>query len=832
MTGYSPVISIFAQFYHKAMFAAFLKKNLIHILVLLSFLLVTVVYFSPLVFEKKALPQGDVMQGLGGAQEIFEYAKETGKQTLWTDGLFSGMPSIMVYTGYPGNLVPRIYPYIILGLPRCADMIFLSLVGFYFLMLAYNIRPILAAAGSFAFAFSTYTIVSIEAGHNSKVTAMAFMPLVLAGIVWAYRKNAWQGAAMLAIGLALNLQTNHVQITFYTFLTALFLLANELIVSIKEGKLKPFIIYSLGLGLAAGIAVGTHAGYLLSVSEYGPYSIRGKSELTPTDPKVASEGLDKDYAFDWSYAPAETMTLLIPRFYGGSSNENVGTKSDTYETLTSKGVPAGSAKDFTKSLPTYWGDLPFTSGPLYVGAIIIFLFVLGLLVLDNKDKYWILASSIFSLFLIWGKHFESFNYFLFDYLPLFNKFRAVMMAVVIAQITLPLLAMLSLEKILLYTDKEALKKKVFIAFGITGGLCALIFILGSTFFSFQAEGDARLLENFKNMTGDASFAQQIMDAIVSDREGMMRGDALRSLLFIGLVAGLIYIYLLGKIKEVVVIAGSAVLVFLDIWTLDKNYLNTSSFVRKPNESFFAKSVADEAILQDTAISYRVLNVSGNPFTENRTSYFHKSIGGNNPAKLRRYQDLIERHLSKNNEKVLSMLNAKYAIISPEQPPQLIPGALGNAWFVQEIKKVNSPDEEIAALDKFEPAYTAVVDVNKFKVAKDKFDNAGATISLKEYQPNYLRYESNSKSEGLAVFSEIYYPHGWTVTIDGKNTELLRANYVLRAVNVPAGEHTIEMRFDLPTYHTGNQISLISSILLFGGVIGIVVMEVIKKKKHA
>jgi hypothetical protein len=524
------------------------------------------------------------------------------------------------------------------------------------------------------------------------------------------------------------------------------------------------------------------------------------------------------------------MTLLIPRFYGGSSNENVGKNSVTYETLTSKGVPASSAKDFTKSLPTYWGELPFTSGPLYIGAIIVFLFVLGLLVAEGTSKYWLLAATVFSLFLTWGKNFETFNYFLFDHLPLFNKFRAVMMAIVIAQLCMPVLALLALENILKSKEnKEKLKKNLLVAFGITGGVCLVVMLISGSF-DFSSSGDVKMLENFKSMTGDAGFAQQIMDAIVSDRESLMRSDAFRSFLFIALVAGMVYFYLLGKIKENVVVIGAAALIFLDLWMLDKNYLNNGNFQKKGTNTFFSPSLADEAIKKDTAISYRVYNLSANPFTENRTSYFHKSIGGNNPAKLRRYQDLIERHLSKNNEKVLSMLNAKYAIISPDQPPQLLPGAMGNAWFVSEIKKVQNPDEEIVALDNFEPAYTAVVDVSKFKVTADKFDSSLSTISLKECTPKYLRYMSNSSSEKLAVFSEIYYPLGWTATIDGKPADLIRANYVLRAMYIPAGTHTIEMKFDLPSYHLGEKISLVCSLLLISSLLGIAVVEIIPKKK--
>ena len=406
-----------------------------------------------------------------------------------------------------------------------------------------------------------------------------------------------------------------------------------------------------------------------------------------------------------------------------------------------------------------------------------------------------------------------------------------MMAIVIAQLCMPVLAIVALERVLSSNEeKDRLKKKIFYAFGLTGGLCLLV-ALGASMFDFSTAGDVKMLESFKNMTGDAGFAQQIMDSIISDRESLMRNDAFRSLFLISLVAGVIYLFIIGKIKQQVVVIVAASFIFLDLWMLDKNYLNNANFQRKGGNTFFTPSPADEYILKDTTKNFRVYNISGNPFTENRTSYFHKSIGGNNPAKLRRYQDLIEKQLSKNNEKVLNMLNAKYAIISPEQPPQLIPGALGNAWFVQEIKKVKTPDEEMAALDKFEPAYTAVVDINKFKIGKENFDTSLATIELKEYKPNYLKYTSNSSAEKLAVFSEVYYPIGWTATIDGKPVDILRANYVLRAMYVPAGTHTIEMKFDMPTYHTGEKISLICSFILLGGLVGVVLLSVVKKKNE-
>lgn len=816
------------------MFATFLKKYSLHLLVGLGFLLITIAYFSPLFFEKKMLMAGDAIQGMGGTRELTQFETETGTPSLWTSTLFSGMPSIMVYTNFSSNLFQRVYALISFGLPRGADIVFLSLISFYILLSVYGVRPILAAAGAFAYTFSTYSIVSIEAGHNAKVCAMALMPLIIAGIVYAYRKNILGGSALMAAGLALNLVTNHVQVTFYAALTALFFVASEFIFSVLNKNIKHFFLASFGLAIGALLAVGTNAAYLLTVTEYGQYSIRGKTELTPKEKDaniVSSDGLDKDYAFDWSYTPAETMTLLIPRFYGGSSNENVGKNSNTYETLTQKGVPATSAKDFTSSLPTYWGELPFTSGPLYVGAIILFLFVLGLLLEEGRNKYWLLGATVLSLFLIWGKHFPAFNYFLFDHLPLFNKFRAVMMAIVIAQLCMPVLALIALEKMLRSAEKEdALKKKLFVSAGITAGLCLIVFLIAGTF-DFTSSGDVQLLENFKNMTGDAAFAQQLVDAILEDRQSLMRSDALRSAVLILLSAGLIYLFITRKIKEIMVVAGVTVLIFFDLWALDKNYLNNSNFQKKSANTYLAPSAADEYILKDTALSYRVYNLSGNPFTENRTSYFHKSIGGNNPAKLRRYQDLIERQLSKNNEKVLNMLNAKYAIISPEQPPQLIPGALGNAWFVSEVKEVKSADDEMAALDNFEPARTAVVDISKFKVPVTKFDNSQATIALKEAKPNALTYVSNSTANGLAVFSEIYFPIGWTATIDGKPADLIRANYVLRALHVPAGSHTIEMRFDLPNYHKGNKISLISSILLLAGIVGVVIFQTVKNRKE-
>ncbi|MFD2248534.1 YfhO family protein [Pontibacter ruber] len=782
----------------------FKRDVLPHLIAILIFLALTAVYFAPVLFEDKGLPQHDILQFKGGAKEIQDYREATGEETLWTNSMFSGMPSYLINTRYPGDFSGVIHTILTFDMPAMAGNIFITLLCAYILMVTLGLSPWLGVVGAIAFAFTSYNLIILEAGHNTKSLTIAYIPMVLAGLIYALRRNLWIGAGLFALGLTLNLHFNHLQMTYYMLLMVIVFGVVEIIYAIKKGTIAELLKRGLVLGVAAILAVGVNFGRLYTTAEYSKYSIRGKSELTaPNSGDKTSSGLDRDYAFNWSYGVGETITLLIPDFYGGASNTPLGTDSETYKAFTSMGAPPAQAEQIvSQGMPTYWGPQPMTSGPVYAGAIMCFLFVLGLFIVDKSTRIWLLAATILSIVLAWGKNFEAFNYFMFDYFPGYNKFRAVSSALVIAQITIPLLGMLALYRLI--RDKGVVKdldRKLLISGGITAGLCLLVWLLAGTF-SFTGEVDQQLLQ-----------AQYPVDAIRADRESMMRSDAFRSLAFIVLAAALLYFYLKNKLSATMAIAGVGVLILVDLWAVDKRYLNDGDFEKRVVENYFQPTPADQLILQDKDLSYRVMYLP-NPFNDARTSYFHKSVGGYHGAKLRRYQDIIDRHISQNNLEVLRMLNTRYVITGNEQQPvQRVPGALGNAWFVEKVQPVNSPDEEIDALKGFDAAKTAVVDVSKFKVPAQQFNAAGSTIKLTEYKPNYLKYEANAARAGLVVFSEVYYADGWQAYLDGKPVDHIRADYILRAMLVPAGKHVIEFRFAPKSYEIGNTVSLVSSILL-------------------
>ncbi|WP_018479981.1 YfhO family protein [Pontibacter roseus] len=782
----------------------FKRDVLPHLVAVLIFLLLTAVYFAPVLFEDKAMAQHDILQFKGGAKEIQDFREATGEETLWTNSMFSGMPSYLINTRYPGDFSGVIHTILTFNLPAMAGNIFITLLCAYVLLVTLRLNTWLAVVGAIAFAFTSYNFIILEAGHNTKSLTIAYIPLVLAGMFYALRRNLWIGAAIFALGLTLNLHFNHLQMTYYMLLMVLVFIVVEIIFAIKKGTFAELVKRGLVLGIAAVLAVGVNFGRLYTVAEYSKHSIRGKSELSVANSgDKTSSGLDRDYAFSWSYGVGETMTLLIPNFYGGGSSTPLDEDSESYKAFMGMGMPPVQAEQIVKQgLPTYWGPQPMTSGPVYVGAIICFLFVLGLLIVNKPTRIWILAATILSIVLAWGKNFEAFNYFMFDFFPGYNKFRAVSSALVIAQITIPLLGMLALYRVIRDRNViQKLDKKLLIAGGITAGICLLVWLFAGTA-SFVGTVDSQLQQSYFPV-----------DAIRADRESMMRSDALRSFAFIALAVGLLYFYLKGKLSATLAIAGIGVLVLVDLWGVNKRYLNDGDFEKRVVENHFQPTKADQMILQDKDLSYRVLYLP-NPFNDARTSYFHKSVGGYHGAKLRRYQDVIDRHIAQNNMEVLRMLNTRYVITGNEQQPvQRIPGALGNAWFVEKVKTVNNPDEEIEALTDLDAGTTAVVDVSKFKVPAQDFSAEGSTITLTEYQPNYLKYEAAAAQDGLVVFSEVYYEDGWQAYLDGQPVDHIRANYILRAMPVPAGKHTIEFRFAPKSYEIGNTISLVSSVLL-------------------
>ncbi|MBK0404362.1 YfhO family protein [Adhaeribacter sp. BT258] len=800
-----------------------------HIIAVLFFFGLSATYFSPILFEGKALPQNDILQHRGSSQEATAFREKTGEEALWTNSMFSGMPTYLISTKFPGDLMKFAHQAITFNLPAMVANVFLALVCAYILFVALGMSTWLSIAGAIAFAFTSYNLIILEAGHNTKSLAIAYIPLVLAGLIITFRKgrrNFWLGAAFFAFGLAMHIRMNHLQITYYLLLIVLIFGIVELIYAIKEKWLGEYFKRVTILALGAMLAVGVSFGRVYATYEYGKYSIRGKSEIKPLENAGATatgSGLDRDYAFNWSYGVGETITLLIPDFYGGASTYSLNDKSETYQALLQVGAPEGQARDIVKNMPMYWGDQPFTSGPVYVGAIICFLFVLGLFLVNKRIRYWLLAATILSILLAWGKNFDAFNYFMFDHFPGYNKFRAVSMALVIAQVTIPLLGILALYEVLYGRNKNVdYTKAVLYSAGITAGFALLAMIVGSMS-DFIAPADAQLQSS--------GFPVQVINALREDRAGMMRGDTFRTIIFILLAAGVLYFYLKGKLSATVASLVVGALILIDLWSLDKRYLKHDAFQRQIMETHFQPSPADQQILQDKDLSYRVINLQ-NPFNDARTSYFHKSIGGYHGAKLRRYQDLIDRHISQNNFKVLNMLNTRYFITGdPKMPVQRNPEALGNAWFVSSVKPVNNPDEEIAALKDFDPKTEAVVDISKFPVTNRSFNAAGSTVKLTSYSPNELTYDVNAAQNGLIVFSEIFYQDGWNAYIDGKLTPHLRANYVLRALEVPAGQHKVEFKFEPKEYTIGNTLTLISSILLYAVIIGAIVFAVKTKPEE-
>ncbi|WP_242923776.1 YfhO family protein [Pontibacter liquoris] len=818
----------------------FRRDVLPHIVAVVIFLLLTAVYFAPVLFENKGMSQHDIQQFQGGAKEIQDYRDKTGEEALWTNSMFSGMPSYLINTHYSGDWSGAIHSVLTLDMPALAGNIFITLLCAYILLVALGMSPWLATIGAIAFGFSSYNIIILEAGHNTKSLSIAYIPMVLAGMLVALRRNVWLGAALFALGLALNLHFNHLQMTYYMLLLVLVFAVVEIIFAFKNGTLADLLKRGAVLLVAAILAVGVNFGRLYTTAEYSQYSIRGKSELTTKNSgDKTSSGLDRGYAFNWSYGVGETITLLIPDFYGGSSSASLGTDSETYNAFLKMGAaPAQAEQIISQGLPLYWGPQPMTSGPVYVGAIICFLFVLGIFIVDRRWTSWLVAATILSVVLAWGKNFEAFNYFMFDHFPAYNKFRAVSSALVIAQITMPLLAMLALWKLLKEKGHiQDLEKKLLLSGGITAGICLLVWLFAGMA-SFTSATDLQLVQ-----------AQFPIDAIRADREGLMRSDALRSLVFIVLAAGVLYFYLKNKLSATVVMAAIGVLVLVDLWSVDKRYLNNSDFQAQVVATHFAPTKADQAILQDKDPSYRVLYLP-NPFNDARSSYFHKSIGGYHGAKLRRYQDVIDSVMSNElqalintfqnnptsesvalalqNAPVLNMLNTRYIIYNDEAAPLKNPAALGNAWFVEDVRKVNTPDEALLALRNFDPSTTAIVEAPKFQVPATSFSPGSSTIKLTAYSPNELTYEANAIGNELAVFSEIYYAEGWQAYLDGHPVDHIRVNYLLRALPVPAGKHTIRFEFAPNSYTLGNTISMISSVLLLLVIIGAVVYVV---KRH-
>lgn len=816
-----------------------------HLVAVVGFIILSLAYVSP-VLQGKKLNMHDDQQARAASREVVTYHEQTGEWSQWTNSMFGGMPAYMIGTDYVTSLPTKLGQGVNKILPAPANYLLTGLVSAYILFLVLGASGWVSALGAIAFAFSSFNIINLEAGHVSQIIAVMYAPGVIAGVFLAFRKNWLAGAAVTALFFSLELYANHVQITYYLGVGVAVLVVIESLALIKSGKIKELTLVLAGLGFGVLIAVGSHTTRLWNASDYTKETIRGKSELTPLDTQNApkQDGLDKEYAFTYSYGIGEILTLVVPNAYGGTSYGPLTNTSETYKTLVGRGVDGATALNVVQQLPLYWGEQPIMGGPYYLGSIIFFLFVLGIFIIKHPVKYWILGVTALYIVWAWGKSLAGINYLFFDYFPMFNKFRAITMVVSLAELLMVILAVLTLSAIVRKTISwKELQKPFLISLGITGGLMLILSLMPTLFFNFQSTKDAQVVESFAQMTQDKGFAQQIVNSIVQDRAGLMRSDAFRSLIFILLTAGLVWLWMKDKVKPLILFPALIVLMIIDMFGIDKRYLNNDDFVSSYTaEAKAAPSAADEQIMKDPDPNYKVLDVSSQqgPFNSADASYFHKSIGGYHGAKLRRYQELFERQISKPNANpgILNMLNTKYIITADQQGNKVAqpnPDANGNAWFVSSYKVVANADAEMAALDSLKTKEEAVLDQkfgDKLKgltLQKDSTDK----ISLITYKPNELTYESNAAHEGLAVFSEIYYNvrNEWQVTIDGKPADLLRANYVLRALRVPAGKHTIVFKFEPVSVATGKKIDLVSSILLVALIAGACFVEA-KRKTNA
>ena len=831
------------------------KMLLPHIIAVVAFLFITMAYFSPML-QGKVLSQHDVTQYQGSAKEISDYYYNEGKTSAWTGSMFSGMPAyqIGVHGGSPNFLDYLEAPVKALG-NTTAGPVFAGMLMAYILFCLMGFSPAVAILGAVAYSLSSYNIVILNAGHVTKAWALAYMPLIVAGFMSLFKNKILLGSVLVGLGLALQIKSNHLQVTYYTGLLSVILFITYAVEVLSKKNYKSFLMSCGAMIIAVALAVLANLGNIYGNMEMARESTRGKSELT--SPKSESEkqssGLDKDYAFGWSYGKAETFTFLVPNLYGGESKP-YDKDAQSIKVLTQKvqsgEIPAEFANQVSR-IPQYWGDQPFTQGTVYLGAIICFLFLLGMIIIRSNIKWGLLVATIFFILLAWGKNLEWFNDWFFYHFPLYSKFRAVSTALVVPALTIVMVAVWGIKEFFSgEIDKKKLKKALYISLGVVGGFCLILWIAPGAFFNFTSGADAQW---------KAQVPEWYYNALLADRQDLMSSDALRSLVFVLLGAAILYFSLRTKVdtKKMTIYGslGLAVLVLIDLWGVDKRYLNENNFVAKSTykTETFSPSVADQAILKDQHPSYRVLNLN-NPFAETTTSYYHKSIGGYHAAKLKRYQELIDNRLdgevnqiigtfssqnidtimaSFNKTKALNMLNAKYVIYHPEQPPLVNPNAMGNAWFVNEYKLVNNADEEIAAINTLDPHTTAVVDkrfeseLSGLKITPD----STATIELVSYKPDVLTYKTKAASDQLAVLSEIYFSNGWQAYVDGKEVPHFRADWTLRAMRVPAGEHEIVFKFEPQGYYNSRHVATASSAVLVLLLIGIIIRPFVLKRKE-
>lgn len=791
-----------------------LQKFFPHALAILGFVIVSTLYFFP-VLQGKQIFQSDIAQYTGMAKEQNDFRATHHEEPYWTNSAFGGMPTYQLGAKYPHDYVGAIDD-VLRFLPRPADYLFLYFVSFYILMLVLKADPLKAFFGALAFGFSTYMIIILGVGHNAKAHAIAYMPMVVAGFIMVFQRKYILGGLLTMFAVALEVNANHFQMTYYLLILLLILSAYFIYEGIKSKQYKSLLI-SVGTLFGAGIiAIGANAGNLLATVEYANFSIRGKSDLSfkPDGTKSTTDGaMTREYITEYSYGIAESFNLIAPRLFGGSNNEKVGTDSSMFEFMISQGVPETQATDFVSAMPTYWGDQPIVSAPAYIGAVVFFLAILALFIDERKIKYAFLGGAFLTLLLSWGKNFPALTDFCIDYIPMYNKFRAVSSIQVILELCFPVLAIMGLQSF--FKLEKGKQLKPLLQSGAVGLGLIIILFLSKSLFSFSGASDSYLIE---------SYGPSFVDALKADRKSLYSADLLRSGFFILISAGTLWLFIKNRIAQNTAIILVGLFMVSDLFFVDKNYVSNKDFISgRDVEMPFPETPTDTEILKDPT-NYRVFDIQG--LMQARTSYYHKAIGGYSAVRPKRMQQLFDYQIAKNNLEILNMLNVKYVIQTDKEGkeyPIINPDANGNAWFVSKVNLVKNSDAEMKALDKFNSKETAVINENEFTSIKGKAfaKDSSATITLDSYLPNNLKYTSNNTKEGLAVFSEMYYEKGWKALIDGKETSILRANYALRAIVVPPGKHTIEFKFDPQVVKTGGAITLVSCIgmllLLVGGI---------------
>ena len=828
------------------------KKFLPDVVVVLVFAIISFAYFLVPVTQGKILFQHDASAGVGSAQELTEYQNRTGETTRWTNSIFGGMPTYQMSPSYQStDGLSQVMNAYHLWLPDNVWFLFAYLLGFYILLRAFDFRQTLAALGSIMWAFSSYFLIIIAAGHLWKVMALAYLPPMIAGIVLAYRGRYLSGFIVTALFTAFEIKANHVQMTYYYLFIILFMVIAYLVKAVREKQLAGFMKSTGVVAAAAVIGIAINLSSLYHTWQYQKESMRGKSELVKKNAaNQTSSGLDRDYITQWSYGIDETLTLLVPDAKGGatvplSKNATAMAKADPQ---IQSMIP-----QLYDAIPQYFGTQPGTSGPVYVGAFVLFLFILGLFIVRGSMKWALLAATVLSVLLAWGHNFMGFTNFFLDYIPMYAKFRTVASILVIAEFTIPLLAALALKKIV--DEPEVLTKQmkfVYISLALTAGVALLLALFPGMMEPFVSDQERQMITSIQGM--DSNTANMILSNIAAMREAMVSADAWRSVIVILIGFALLFLYKMKKLRADYMVICMAVLCLVDMWQVDKRYLNDEMFVPKSERDMPHQATStDLAIMKDKSLDYRVLNLASNTFNENETSYFHKSIGGYHPAKLRRYQEMIDAYIAPEMQKtmqaiaaaggnmqavdgvkifpVLNMLNTKYFILPLQggtTAPIQNPYAQGNGWFVNKLNYVDDANAEYAEVGKIDVRHEAVAD-KKFEAAlgQAKANDSTAIVKLDKYEPNNLQYTVNSKNGGVVVFSEIYYP-GWTATIDGQPAELGRVNYILRAVSVKPGKHTVVLDFHPTSISTTETIAYIAIVILLLAIAGAGYMEWRKK----